>query len=185
MEWKGAYLRKIDLSGAILSGAKLHRARLSKANLTGADLSGADLRAAYFRQANLSGANLQYANLKYTVMAATNLDQADISNCHVYGVAAWDVIGTPRYQTNLIITRKAENPITVDNLEVAQFVYLLLNNEKLRTLIDTIGKKGVLILGRFTKERKMVLDAIRNRLRDLGFVPMMFDFEKPTQRDFN
>jgi hypothetical protein len=51
-------------------------------------------------------------------------------------------------------------------------------------VIDTIGKKGVLILGRFTKERKPVLDAIRARLRELGYVPMMFDFERPTQRDF-
>ena len=29
-----------------------------------------------------------------------------------------------------------------------------------------------------------MLDAIRHRLRELGFVPMMFDFERPTQRDF-
>jgi hypothetical protein len=43
----------------------------------------------------------------------------------------------------------------------------------------------VLILGRFTEERKAVLDAIRVRLRELGFVPMMFDFERPTQRDFS
>jgi hypothetical protein len=42
----------------------------------------------------------------------------------------------------------------------------------------------VLILGRFTKERKAVLDAIRERLRALGFVPMMFDFDRPRQRDF-
>ena len=41
-----------------------------------------------------------------------------------------------------------------------------------------------MILGRFTKERKAVLDAIRDKLRTLGFVPMMFDFEKPKQRDF-
>ena len=29
-----------------------------------------------------------------------------------------------------------------------------------------------------------MLNAIRDRLRELGFVPMMFDFERPTQRDF-
>jgi uncharacterized protein YjbI with pentapeptide repeats len=50
---------------------------------------------------------------------------------------------------------------TVDNIEVAQFVYLLLNNPKIRDVIDTIGKKAVLILGRFTPERKAVLDALR------------------------
>jgi hypothetical protein len=72
----------------------------------------------------------------------------------------------------------------VDDLEVAQFVYLLLNNEKMRNVIDTIGEKVVLILGRSREQRKAVLDAIRDRLREFGFLPMMFDFEKPTQRDF-
>lgn len=54
--------------------------------------------------------------------------------------------------------------ITVDNLEVAQFIYLLLNNEKIRQVIDTITSKVVLILGRFTDERKSVIDAIREEL---------------------
>jgi hypothetical protein len=32
-------------------------------------------------------------------------------------------------------------------------------------VIDTIGKEAVLILGRFTEERKLVLDALREELR--------------------
>jgi hypothetical protein len=71
----------------------------------------------------------------------------------------------------------------VDSLEVAQFVYLLLNNKKVRDVIDTIGKKAVLILGRFTPERKAVLDNIREALRQSGFLPILFDFEKPSTRD--
>jgi hypothetical protein len=55
---------------------------------------------------------------------------------------------------DLVITPPNESPIQVDNLEVAQFIYLLLNNEKIRDVIDTIGKKAVLILGRFTPHRK-------------------------------
>jgi hypothetical protein len=62
---------------------------------------------------------------------------------------------------------------------------LLLKNEKIRDVINTIGKKAVLILGRFTPERKIVLDAIRNELRRLNYVPIIFDFEKPTDRDFS
>jgi hypothetical protein len=42
----------------------------------------------------------------------------------------------------------------------------------------------VLILGRFTPERKAVLDAMRDRLRDLGYLPFLFDFQKPDARDF-
>jgi hypothetical protein len=41
-------------------------------------------------------------------------------------------------QQNLIITSSNESEITVDNIEVAQFVYLLLHNEKIRDVIDTI-----------------------------------------------
>jgi hypothetical protein len=72
----------------------------------------------------------------------------------------------------------------VDNLEVAQFVHLLLDNEKIRGVIDTIGKKGILILGRFIDERKAVLDALSTALRQRDFLPMVFNFERPTQRDF-
>jgi hypothetical protein len=60
----------------------------------------------------------------------------------------------------------------------------MVRNPRIREVIDTISKKGVLILGRFTPERKAVLDGLRARLRDLGYVPMIFDFEKPAQRDF-
>jgi hypothetical protein len=42
----------------------------------------------------------------------------------------------------LIITPPEESEVTVDDLEVAQFVYLLLHNEKIRNVIDTIGRKG-------------------------------------------
>jgi len=86
-------------------------------------------------------------------------------------------------QFDLIITRYGEPDITVDNLEVAQSVYLLLNNKKLRNVIDTITSKVVLILGRFTPEQKAVLDIIRTELRKNNYVPVLFDFEKPASRD--
>jgi hypothetical protein len=71
----------------------------------------------------------------------------------------------------------------VDNLEVAQFIYLLLKNQQIRNVIDTITSKVVLILGRFTPERKAVLDAIRDELRKRDYLPVVFDFEKPSHCD--
>ena len=59
-----------------------------------------------------------------------------------------------------------------------------MNNEEIRDVIDTIGQKGVLILGRFSKERILVLDALREKLRTLNFLPIVFDFERPMERDF-
>jgi hypothetical protein len=87
-------------------------------------------------------------------------------------------------QDNLEITLDNQPTITVDNLEVAQFIYLLLNNQKIRDVIDTIATKAVLILGRFTSERKVILDALREELRKCNYLPILFDFEKPTSRDF-
>jgi hypothetical protein len=40
----------------------------------------------------------------------------------------------------------------------------------------------VLILGRFTDERKGVLDAIREELRQRDYTPVLFDFDKPASR---
>jgi hypothetical protein len=41
----------------------------------------------------------------------------------------------------------------------------------------------VLILGRFTAERKAVLEAIRDSLRQRDYLPVLFDFDKPASRD--
>jgi hypothetical protein len=113
----------------------------------------------------------------------TNLEGANLTGCSVYGISAWDVNLKGAIQLDLVITPVNESPLQADNLEVAQFIYLLLNNEKIRDVIDTIGKKAVLILGRFTPERKAVLDAIRDALRRHGYLPILFDFEKPSTRD--
>jgi hypothetical protein len=86
-------------------------------------------------------------------------------------------------QSDLIISDVLEPTITVDNLQVAQFIYLLLNNEEIRDVIDTITSKIVLILGRFTDDRKPILDAIREELRKHNYSPVLFDFEKPGSRD--
>jgi hypothetical protein len=59
-----------------------------------------------------------------------------------------------------------------------------LTNQKIRHVIDTITSKVVLILGRFTPERKALLDAIREELRNRDYLPVLFDFEGPTSRDF-
>jgi hypothetical protein len=60
----------------------------------------------------------------------------------------------------------------------------LLTREKLRNAIDTITSKTVLILGRFTPERKIILDAIANKIREHNLIPIIFDFERATDRDF-
>jgi len=173
-----ADLREAKLDGAFLGGAFLRGANLRRANLRNANLGGADLSEANLREANLGGASLTHATLVHT-----DLRGAELSGCHIYGVSAWDLRLKGAKQENLIITPAGAPEVTVDDLEVGQFVYLLLHNEKIRNVIDTIGKKGVLLLGRFTDERKVILDALREELRKHDYLPILLDFDVPATRD--
>jgi uncharacterized protein YjbI with pentapeptide repeats len=168
-----ANLSNANLHGANLSGANLTQAKLGKANLTGANLFNADLTGADLRGANLTGADLSQASLIVTDLADTTL-----TDCRIYGISAWDVrLSEGTKQQGLIITRLGEPAVTVDDLEVAQFVYLLLHNDKIRRVIDTVGKKGVLLLGRFTEGRIVVLERLREELRKRGYLPIVFNFD--------
>ena len=179
-----ANLRNANLSEADLRGALLGFADLTRANLTEAKLGRANLHNAILRGADLTKAKLRGADLKNATLVDTIFSGADLTGCHIHGISAWDLKLEGATQQNLVITRAGEPEITVDNIEVAQFVYLLLDNPKIRNLIDTVGKKAVLLLGRFTEGRLQVLDRLREKLRSLGFVPMVFNFDKPRTKDF-
>src|SRR6266571_1867271 len=190
----GADLSKATLQGAFLQEASLKKAMLKEANMREANLSGADLSEACLIDANLYGAILFKANLSRAKLTGatlcgatfveTNLTAATLTNCLVYGISVWKAQLQEIRQDNLVITPPNEPTITVDSLEVAQFVYLLLNNEKIRDVIDTITSKVVLILVRFTPERKAILDTLRDELRKHNYSPVVFDFERPESRDF-
>lgn len=171
------YFDGADLSGAVLSEAKVKGATFTGANLQETLLGHLDLSDINFRGADLTNADLQRA-----LLMGTKFDGATLSGCRVYGTAAWDVSLEGAVQRNLVITPRDQPAIEVDNLEVAQFIYLLLNNQRVRDVIDTITSKVVLILGRFTPERKRVLEAIREALRKSGRLPVLFDFDKPASQ---
>src|SRR5439155_17052886 len=143
----GAILKKTRLQGAILTGCSLRGARLSKSSLFGCELTDADL----------SGAELDRVDLRRARMSNTRLRGANISGALVYSVSAWRLDLQDTKQEELVITDQGEPEITIDDLEIAQFLYLLLNNRKVRNVIDTIASRVVLILGRFTPQRKRVL----------------------------
>lgn len=185
----GASLIEADLTLATLKesnciNANFWGARLLDANLSEANLQGADLIFVNFVRANLSSANLEGTNLNGAMLVETKIDKTRISRSSVYGISTWDLVGEFEEQKDLVISRKADPRITVDNVEVAQFIYLILNNEKIRGAINTLTSKSVLILGRFTPERKAVLDALRDKLREYDLLPILFDFDKPTDKDF-
>jgi uncharacterized protein YjbI with pentapeptide repeats len=180
-----AKLYEADLSGANLSEARLYETILFTANLSGAILRGANLSRADLNRANLCGADLSGVQLLNTNLVQAKIENADISNSNIYGVNVWDLEGEFKEQKDLIITPNGASVITVDNIKVAQFVYLILNNKEIREVLNTLTSKTVLILGRFAlPERKAILDALRNKLREYDLLPIVFDFDRPADKDF-
>jgi uncharacterized protein YjbI with pentapeptide repeats len=176
----GAALAEADLTLAHLDRAHFYGAHLERANLREADLTEADLSRANLTEADLTGADLTRA-----ILTETDLSNATLNGCRVYGISAWNVHLDDAIQTNLRITPDDEAEITVDNLEVAQFLFLILHNETIRELIEGFSGRIVLILGRFTPERA----AIRETLRDVArqhqppYAPVLFDIEAASERN--
>lgn len=174
----GASLDEINGYGlcaeqANFAGASLRNSILTRANFRAARLNGAACLGSIF-----SGVAFDFASLVSADFSAANL-----CDCSAFGISAWDINVTEAAQRNIRITPDASLPIICDSLELAQFMYLLLNNRKIRDFVDTISTKLVLILGRFNDERKAVLEDIRRNVREAGFIPVLVDFEKPENRD--
>jgi uncharacterized protein YjbI with pentapeptide repeats len=182
-DFSGARLVYANFSGLTLNGVRFINANLNRADLSRARLIKANFLAAHLLNAELTAADLTGANLQYATLVDTDLRDADLTGSRVHGVSAWRLKLEGAEQQDLIISDAEEPTITVDNIEVAQFIYLMLNNQKVRDVIDTITSKVVLILGRFTDERKIILDALREELRKRNYLPIMFDFEVPATRD--
>lgn len=191
---RDADLTQADLSLADLYLADVRRANFHKATLQLTQLQDADLRDTDFTEAHLHGANFLHADLRGADFSRSHLfgallirprvDGAKFSGCTVFGVCAWELYGEPSEERGLVLSGSFDqSPITVDSLELAQFLHLLLNNRTLRSFIDVVTSKTVLILGNFKPLRKALLDQIREFLRRKGFVAIMFDWDKPSNQD--
>jgi len=138
----------------------------------------------------LSHADSRRANLTGALFVDSELEQADLSGAFVCGCSVWDVKLKGTGQKKLVIldapgqdywdlARIAEARIAVDGLEFTQFIYLLGSREKIRNAIDVITARGVLILGRFGGGGLEVLQSGEATLRGEGYLPILFDFERP------
>ncbi|MFT3827796.1 MAG: pentapeptide repeat-containing protein [Chitinophagaceae bacterium] len=166
-------LDRVSITSSELDGARFYQTDLICADLTLSDLHNTE-----FNSCKLIEVNLRSSRLIDTIF-----EKCFISRCELYGMAAWDIKLNDTIQENLKITHQDDTSVTLDDLELAPFMYMLLSNAKVRKVIDTVTSKVVLILGRFTTERKQVLDLIRNELKHLNLTPIIFDFEKPLSKD--
>jgi hypothetical protein len=203
-EERPAALEQANFANAVLIGADLSHAHLEGVNFHGANLGGAKLRGAHLQNANfcttdlfrtdLSRANLTGANLQGTQLTLTSFEGATLVGCTIYGISAWDLKLDGAVQQDLTVfyeepspngNRYEENRFVVHDLKSAQFVYSLLQNRNVRDALHAVSSKTVLILGRFRDDGLEVLQAAASRLRQLDYLPIIFDFERPRGRNFD
>lgn len=111
-------------------------------------------------------------------------NEEHLINCSVHGISVWNAQLEGAMQSNLIITSPDEPIVTVDDLEVAQFIYFLLNHQKLRNVLNAVTERGVLLLGRFGGGGLEVLQAVAAKLREVQYLPIIFDFDRPRSRNY-
>jgi uncharacterized protein YjbI with pentapeptide repeats len=180
-----ASLFRTKLARAVLREASFFKADLTEADLSDADLEGANLQEAVLEQTDLRRANVANANLCFATLLRTNLEGAILDNCAVYGTSLWEVQTADSRQRDLDIMPAQQPVLSVDSLQTAQLVGLLLHHDYARYDVFSITLNTVLIIGRFGEERKEVLLAIKEALRRGGFSPLVLDFQLPGSGDKN
>lgn len=172
-----------NFESCIFNDVTMRVTKIGSASFNNCIFINSDLSYCSAQNTSFSGSTLQNTRLEHISFIQNDFSNSNIQDCFIYGISSWDLNLENAEQKDLIITSYDQPQITVDNIELAQFLYLIINNNKLRNVIDTITSKVVLILGNFSPDRKAVLDEIRETLRILDFIPVMFDFQKPTSRN--
>lgn len=180
-------LRGARFRGAALAGCRFHRAYLREADLREADLSQAWLRFATLDGARCDGAVFAHADMCHATLVKVNLSGADLREVNVFGISAWDITVDAGTRQELIVGRSQDAgsvPLRAHDLRTAQLLALMLDGDGVRKVFDAVNSKLVLILGSFAPDDKAVLDALRQALTARGYVPVLFDFDRPAQRDY-
>lgn len=212
-DFKNASLRNADLSGAnmwqaVFDNADLSMADISRTKLNYASFAACNLHNTYmvwsdllfvnFQNAKLTGANLSYSNLG----GADLRGKTDLSGAIVTGVNTWNILtDTNTIQKDLKIeswvdpllevSSRGANDflIRTDDIESALLLYNLKKldsknkSTSIKRILDAMTGKIVLLLGNFGKLNKANLKAIRKMLSAEGYVPVIFDFPAPNDRD--
>jgi len=178
-----AFLFRANLARAGLDKASLFKADLSEADLSECSLVGANFHAATFDKTNLRMAEIADANLYSALFVRANLEGAVLSNCSVYGASFWNVNLAGARQKGLDIMPVDQPAVSVNDIEVAQLLCQLLHHPRLRSAVEAVSVKCVLLMGRFPAGRRPILDAAEDALRLRGYTSISVDFDAPGSRN--
>jgi len=110
-----------------------------------------------------------------------------IIDCDVFGANIWSLDSIETVQKDLKVpygeNKIKKSFISIDDIELANVVYLLSMNANFSKLIDQSKTNCVLILGRFSDGAIDRLHQIKEELRIRNFSPIVFDFKSPKSLD--
>jgi pentapeptide repeat protein len=197
-------LSHCQLAHADLRSASMRRVRILRSDMTGANLVRANLHAASLEGTLLEGAYLQRAKLSNArligcVLNRAFLQGADLHSSLFWGTSVWRVerdadtnmkgitVGLDPFDWPAIWMDEITRPlfsVKVDDIGVADFLSLVGGKPaEIAHILDGASRTLVLLLGRFRGSQARVLKALDGALRKLGYLPMVFDFEEPQNRD--
>lgn len=195
MDLSGAQIHRAFAEGLNLRGARFVGAHFEEGDFSRADFSGATFRDTRFNKTILTdacfdGASFVNCNLNRVNLTRASFRVEEITETVVYGIAAWDLqVDERSKQSRLVVERTYELysdfiasgrvPLMVDDIELAQFVHYLANHKRVRSMIDVLTDRGVLLLGRFADGGLDLLYELRDALLARGYRPMIFDFARP------
>lgn len=191
----GLLIMKAYAEGLHLRGAVIENTVFEEGDFSRADFSQATFRNTRFNKTILTGATFDGStfvncNLNRVNLVGASFCVKEITETVVYGIAAWDLntaddmkqsklVIEPTYEFYSDLVADGKVPMTVDNIELAQFVYYLSNHKRMRDVLTVLNAQGVLLLGRFRDGGLERLEAIRETLARRGYMAMIFDFDRP------
>jgi hypothetical protein len=190
-----AFAEGIHLRGTIFEGTHFEEGDFSRADFSGAKFRNTKFNKTILTGANFDGATFVNCNLNRVMLAGASFAVCEITETVVYGIAAWDLNIPPgtkqsklvfdkSYELYSDIVARGTSPLEVDNIELAQLMYYLTDHKRMRQMLNLLNSKGVLLLGRFRDDGLAGLYKIRDRLKQRGYMGLIFDFDRPDGLDF-
>ena len=199
MNLSGISFHDAFAEGVVVCDAKLEDAHFEEGDFSRANFAGSTFRNTKFNKTILTGASfygstIVNCNLNRVNMVGADFRVKEIRETVVYGISAWDLQTCDEMiQSNLVIektyglysdlVREGKVPMTVDRIELAEFIYFLTSHTKMRDTLNVLNQRGVLLLGRFEDGGVEQLKAVGAWLKGRGYMPMIFDFARPDSLD--
>jgi uncharacterized protein YjbI with pentapeptide repeats len=204
-DFSGIHLKDVMIHNAFAEGLNIQKSvfedvyfddgDFSRANFCNCQFINTKFNKTIFTDANFNGATFINCNLNRVNLTNAKFQVKEIKETVIYGISAWDIeISEDSIQSKLVIEKtyslyseiiaEGRIPLMVDNIELAQFIYYLSNHKKLRDTINILNNRGVLLLGKFKDGGLERLYKLRDWFSDQNYLPMIFDFDRPSSLDY-